>query len=354
MSADDFLGLPWDDFVREWFLGNPVSVSPEESRRGLDALRRWLPDQLDRLVAASNRGPFIIEPAIRLGVRLAEAEPLLGFSELAARLANDEPGAHLELLLAAALLSLGHRPEIEPYVDPSAGSSGKRNDAAITFAGSRVHFEATRADQSEEGARAQLTAQKMGEALVAAQDCLHVLVWTTSPLQNDMIIPVVQLCKTTPLDDLVEVPGVGYLRKTNGEDQSGPEPPDIGPMLVMAHFRMENGVRRVANIRQPAIDLRLPKILDKKGAQLGPNANVVVIGVNNIPGKMADLAPQVVRRFQPALNRRFGAAVLVRSTFPMDRMVSHTELEVIPNPHATDAVPEGLLRQIASLNGTVL
>jgi hypothetical protein len=353
-TTSTFLDLSWERFVQEWFLGSVPQLTPEEVQRGLDALGHWVPTRMSSLAAGSQRGPAIVEPTVRFGLRVAQTAALRGFSDLASRLQHEEAGAHLELLLAAALVSLGYQPELEPEVDPDAKQNGKRNDAAINVDGRRVHFEATFAAQSDEGARAQSVAQQLAKALVEQQDSGHILIWTTLPLQCEMIGPIMQECESAERDVLVEMPGIGYLRKTNSDDPSGPEPPDIGPRWVVVQGKIENGVNRVVNIRQPAIDLRLPNLMHKKSAQMGTNTNIVVIGVGNIPGKMGELAPLIARRFQPALNRRFGAAVLVRSAFHGDGLVSRTEWEVVPNPYATDPVPDGLLSQIASLNGKPL
>jgi hypothetical protein len=131
----------------------------------------------------------------------------------------------------------------------------------------------------------------------------------------------------------------------------GPQPPDVLPSWVVACTKLRDGVPAGVAVHHPALDLRLPRLMEQKAEQMGSNnANVLVIGISQIPGKMEYLAPQIMRRFQPNLNRRFGAVVLMKSALHSDQMTSRTQVHVMRNPHATTPVPEQLLEQLARLD----
>lgn len=345
-----FLGLDWDAFVNEWYLGAPPQIGPDETKKALGALLRWYPSEYEKLGRDNVRAPFMIEPAIRTGLALLACETLDGFNGIARRLERGDRGARFELLLAAGLVSLGYRPELEPVA--GRDGEGRRNDAAITVQGTRVYFEAIRAEWSAASMEAKAVAREISNKILGAMEDGSIVIRLAEPPTKLEVDAICEAAVSAPIDTDFKIGEALYVRK-NGV-LSGERPHDL-PEIGAVHGEVAFNGKRQVSLEFPAIDVRLPALMGRKAVQLNrDNINIVVIDVSNIPGRLENLAPQVVGRFQPSLNRRFGAVVLVRRSFPVERSVTVTEWHVIPNPHATAPVPADFLKQIASLDGASL
>lgn len=347
-----FLGTDWDGFVTHWYLGLQPAVTPTEASMGLEALSTYAPEKYAKLIDDdSPRGSAVIEPALRFGLRLDSCKHLQGFDELIRRIRSGDPGARAELHLAASLVKLGYAPELEPET-----GHGKRNDAVVEVEQRRVFFEVTAPEQSEMSAEALRHAEDfVGRVLAAAPAGNRVEVWlTNAPTDSAADAVIAAISANLPLVDgrLIEIAGIGYVRRVEAAESAGVEPPNVDlPRFGIARARGDAGIVTQVNLRFPALEDRLARIMEHKSEQLNvDNVNVVVIHVNDVPGKVKLLATKVLRRLQPGLNRRFSAIVLVKSGFHADKVEVRHEWEVVVNPNSYQPIPEILASQLSSLN----
>jgi hypothetical protein len=109
----------------------------------------------------------------------------------------------------------------------------------------------------------------------------------------------------------------------------------------------------LAMVRLPIDDQRAARLMGAEAHHFSRDeTNILAIDVTNIPGSIPDWIPLIERRFQPNLNRRFGAVVLFTRVNQLHSANIIRGYRILRNPHAYRPVPDALLAAIANLDET--
>jgi hypothetical protein len=128
----------------------------------------------------------------------------------------------------------------------------------------------------------------------------QVVAFVLSNPQAEMIheIPGVAFVAIRPFDPRIE------LIKSNFIDRGV-------PAIGIVSTNRKGHLPSLAMVRFPIDDQRAARLMVAETHQLSRDEiNVLAIDLSNIPGGIRDWKPLIQRRFQPNLNRRFGAVVL--------------------------------------------
>ncbi len=288
-KRSDF-GENWASVVAQWGLGTPLPIASDDGWDALGALERLYPARLDRILADGIRGVWVLAPLIDLGRVLAACEHLDGFGPVLARLTAEDKGgdgrraAAAELRFAALLVHLGYRPRLEPTL-------GTRTpDGAITTDAGDVYYE--------------------------------VIAPTILEVQRDALREI-----QGPLDALLRT---GRKRQERSGDINVIRD-DIDRLMQPASVYFEVSNERGIGLFE-AESKHFPK----------DTMNLVVMDVSAaLPFGFEPWVPFITRRFQPHLNRRFGAVVLTQTHNQAPALIRCCA--VIANPHAYKPLPLGLM-----------
>ncbi len=163
MTIPQNITTQWSEFVAEWCLGIEPVEAASEVERAFDALRRFWPEffhEIEAKGAQGSRGVFTVMPAIQVGLTLAACGSLSGFGPVMARLRRGERSALAELEFAAALVSQGFTPVLEPKV------GGKTLDCSVQIGSERVFAEVIAPEQTAGIRDAQATITRMADELI--------------------------------------------------------------------------------------------------------------------------------------------------------------------------------------------
>ena len=324
-------GAGWDDVVKEWCLGSRSNYSREQAWESLKTLERLWPDYVERIYLEQVRGALVIEIAIELGLALNACEELVGFLKLLARLKRDERGAIVELKVAAWLVRLGYRPELEPELN------GKRLDSLVYVSGEPVYFEVIAPNE-------QAVIEEMDDALsrlarrIMAESCCRLINVRLNISPNPVVEEaVINATRNFPFNDqqVHIVPNIGTI--STGGIPVTEETPE-GPELVVEHQKFDGRSVRASCF---ITDARAQRLFDQKLRQFSrDHCNILVMDVSQIPDGITGWSPLIRRRFQPNLNRRIGAVVLLEEEAGLKIKWNR---QVLPNEYAYKPPPGPVL-----------
>jgi hypothetical protein len=151
-------------------------------------------------------------------------------------------------------------------------------------------------------------------------------------------IPGVAFVAIRPFDPRIELIKSNFINRGI---------PAIGIVSANRNGRLPS----LAMVRCPINDQRAARLMVAETHQLSrEETNVLAMDVSNIPGSIPDWMPLIERRFQPNLNRRFGAVVLFKRVNQLHNANILRGYRVLRNPHAYRPVPEALLGAIENLD----
>jgi hypothetical protein len=136
-------GGSWDRFSREWCLNGSLATSRENVARALATLARLWPEEVARLGGDRIRGLGVVSPAVEVGLLLSSCEQTEGFAEVLPRMKSRERSAYSELVLVAALRTLGFVPRFAAPIE------GRLLDAACEINGSPLYCERRRENRED-------------------------------------------------------------------------------------------------------------------------------------------------------------------------------------------------------------
>lgn len=123
------------------------------------------------------------------------------------------------------------------------------------------------------------------------------------------------------------------------------------PAIGIVSANTEGHLPSLAMVRLPIDDQRAARLMGAETHQLSPNeTNLLAIDVSNVPGGIPDWIPLIQRRFQPNLNRRFGAVVLFSRVNQLHSANIIRGYRVLRNAHAYRPIPDPLLNAITRLD----
>ena len=124
------------------------------------------------------------------------------------------------------------------------------------------------------------------------------------------------------------------------------------PELYVAHFnRTEDGIRTRINVQVSMTDERAQRLMSAEAAHFSrEEINILVMDVSAVPGGIKSWSPLIQRRFQPDINRRFGALVLLSSC--IESAGISWRCSVLQNRYACKRPPKCLLDALVKLSRT--
>jgi|ERR1044072_1087240 hypothetical protein len=136
----------------------------------------------------------------------------------------------------------------------------------------------------------------------------------------------------------------GIFDKTNYIDRSLPA---IGIV-----FSKTNGAHpSLAMVRLRLTDERAARLMEAESHHFSKEAiNILAIDVSNLPGTMNRWRELLLRRFQPKVNRRFGAIVLFNRINQLSTSKIVRCCLVLKNQYAYQEVPSSIVAKMASLD----
>ena len=349
-KRSDF-GQSWTDIVQDWCLGVAPSIPQSVGWAALGALERLWPERLDELLNSRQRGSAVVVPLIDDGLTIEACESLAGFEEVFTRWNAGDRGARSELKFAAALLGLGHRPRLQP------GLEGKVLDAVISVAGHNVYFEVATPEYSDAVQQAFTAMKGLAARLAKENPAANISIYLlTDPLPEvcDRVSDYVRtlLPGSTPKAGVVQ--GTAHVRiAVSGE----PLPPlqlqgeaAPSPVICSATAVRKEGVWGRADVCLPITDDRAETLLHRELSHFHrQSTNVLVLDISQVIGGMKSWVPLIKRRFQPTVNRRCGAVVLLERSVSAIPPAMNLNTLVLGNQYACRPVPAPLLEQLARI-----
>lgn len=310
--------------------------------------RLW-PERLDEELASNRRGlPFVVD-LVDIGLTLRACEHFEGFAEVLSRVKKRQKGARSELRIAAALLQLGYRPVLEPRV------KGKRLDTLISDQGNDIYFEVT-APQHSEGVRQALEGMNtLASSLTEQNPGTNIDVYLLSdpvPHAVQALLDYVHSLTSPSSETVHELQGIAFVRyEVYRAEVTAFQPINehVGDAsLVVAGARRQKEQDARASVQLPFTDERAANLMSRELSHFSAEEiNVLVVQVSQVIGGMKGRVPLIQRRFQPRIDRRCGAVVLVETLLQGNGM--GLESTVLENPHAHRRPPATLLKGLGNL-----
>ena len=344
-------GGNWEEIVQDWCLGNSLSIAPQVAWDAFGVLERLWAERLDEVLNSSQRGLALVVQLVDDGLTIAACEHLAGFNTVFKRWKDGQSGARSELRFAAALVGLRYSPTLEP------SHKGNVLDAVISVGGQNVYFEVAAPEyadvvQQAFGAMRALS-KRLAEENPGANISIHLL---TEPLPNvcHRIADYVRSLGPPTKPDAGVLHGVARVRiapiRARLPGVQLPGEAARSPLVCSAMAVRKDAVWGRANVCLPIGDDRAETLLRRELSHFHhQTTNVVVLDVSRVIGGMKSWVPLVKRRFQPKINRRCGAVVLLRSVNSVFPPAMNLNTLVLSNQHAYRPVPTPLLDQLGDL-----
>jgi len=237
----------------------------------------------------------------------------VAYEPVMARVRKGEEPAFAELEFAAALVTSGLTPELEPQL------GSRQPDCLVTVDSQRVFAEVIAPDRAEATKDAQAAIQRLADVLVARTTGTRTEVLLELEVEpNTQFESIIASVLNTPADEGVHrVEGIGWIHRAYLASQ----PPNLGPLIpnpdpppsinVSRARGPEDDKFTAAVVRLPISDERAHRLFSRELDHFSDTErNILVVRVGNLPRGMEWWLPLTQRWFQPSRNRRVGAVVL--------------------------------------------
>ena len=342
------MGTNWSDFVSTWFAGRAPLIDEGRAWQALRALQRLWPERLEGDLREGAVHPQTVARLIDDGVALAACEEFVGFESVLARARQDERGAASELRWAATLAELGYEVTLEPEV------AGKHPDASISHPGEDIYFEVASPEYSEAIKEVWDTTASLALRMAKLEPPTVVSAYLTAepgPEVTENLIDFLRGLDGEAYGATHHLPGIGFLRCT----EAGVEQTDFDPApnsWMYAEVGTVAGTPKggQANVRTRVTDDRAEKLMHEELNHFSiEHTNVLVMDVSRIPCGVDQWAPLIERRFQPKMNRRCGAAILLDIWTVSPPAAVQLRSRLLKNPHACRPVPAEFFELLRNL-----
>ena len=342
------MGSDWSDFVSTWFAGRPPMIDGDLAWQALRTLQRLWPEHLDGDLKEGAVHPQTVARLIDDGVALAACEQFVGFESALARVRQDERGAASELRWAATLAELGYEVTLEP------GVAGRHPDASISPGGEDIFFEVTTPEYSEaiKEVWSATTELALRMAKLEPPSVVHAyLTAEPGPEVTETVIDFLRGLNRDAFGATHYLPDVGYLRCNEANvEQADFDPAPNSWMYAEVASVAGTPKGNQANVRTRVTDDRAEKLMHEELAHFSnEHPNVLVMDVSRVPRGIARWAPLIERRFQPEINRRCGAVMLLDIWTVSPPAAVRLRSRLLRNPHACKPVPAEIVEQLRSL-----
>jgi hypothetical protein len=337
--------------VRDWFLGITPPIPEPAGWAALAALDRLWPEYAAGLLNSRQRGSAVFVPLIDDGLTIAACEGLAGFTEVFTRWKGGGHGAPSELRFAAALVRAGYSPILQPRLESNV------LHAVISLAGQSVYFEVAAPEYSDAVQQAFASMRTLSSKLADENPgvivSIHLL---TDPLPEvwDEVCDYVRTLAPSATTTAEILQDVAHLRTAVGGEPL--PPPQLqgealqSPLICSATARLTHGVWERADVYLPITDERAETLLHRELGHFSRHTtNVLALDISQVIGGMKSWVPLLKRRFQPNMNRRCGAVVLLENSVSAVDAAMDLHTLVLGNEHACRPVPPLLLQQLRCL-----
>ncbi|MBN2295526.1 MAG: hypothetical protein JXM70_24060 [Pirellulales bacterium] len=343
-------GLNWYDFLEKWCSGVTPSVPCEEGWRALGIIERLFPEHLDKVLAGGLKGIAFIAPMIDFGITLEACENLVGFDRLLSRMKKEEGAAFSEAEFAAALVKLGYNPILEPQL-------GKKClDALISVGSEKVYFEIITPNTCDVMKTAYSEMQSLTQRIMKENTGMDVnikLLTDLNPSISDSILAYLKTLSPST-ENTHKMPDVALIKYSTFAPQAlsfEHKQNDVElPELFVAGFnRTENGIKTRTNVGVSITDERAQSLMRAEADHFSnEEINILVMDISRVPAGIRCWSPLIQRRFQPNINRRFSAVVLLSSCIEATGISRHCS--VLQNQYAYKKTPKCLLDNLGKLD----
>ena len=342
-------GSNWSDFVAKWCPDVTPSVPCDEGWRALGIIERLFPEHLDKVLADGLKGIAFIAPMIDFGITLEACENLVGFDRLLSRMKKGEEAAFSEAKFAASLVKLGYNPILEPQLRE------KCLDALITVGGEKVYFEIITPNTCDVMKTAYSEMQSLTQRIMKEYTGIDVNIKLLTDPNTSISDSILTYLKTLSpsAENTHEMPDVALIKYSTftptalsfEHKQNDVELPE----LFVAHFnRTEDGIRTRINVQVSMTDERAQRLMSAEAVHFSnEEINILVMDISRVPGGIRCWSPLIQRRFQPNINRRFGAVVLLSSR--IEAAGISWRCSVLQNQYAYKKPPKCLLDNLVKL-----
>jgi hypothetical protein len=341
-------GSNWSDFVTNWCSGVTPSIPCDEGWKALGIIERLYPEYFDKVLTDGLKGIAFIAPIIDLGITLEACENLNGFDRLLARIKKGEGATFSEAKFAAELVKLGYNPILEPQLGE------KRLDALISVGGEKVYFEVITPETSDVMKTAYSEMRKLTQRIMKENKGMDVNIKLLTDLNTSISDSILAYLKTlSPSTENTHImPDIALIKYSTFApkplsfecEQNDLEPSEL---FVASFSRTEDGIKTRINVGTSITDERAQRLMRTEAEHFSrEEINILVMDVSKIPNGIRCWLPLIRRRFQPHINRRFGAVVLFSCYISAG--VSWRS-SVLTNPHACRQPPKNLIDELASM-----
>ena len=290
-----------------------------------------------------------------MGITLLRCEGLQRFDAVFSRAKKGDKSALSELTVAANLAEVGFPPILEPPLNNNV------LDAVVNVGSEKVYIEVINPELSAVMQDAYSGMKNLAERLLDDNFDLPVvtidvfLLVDPSPANCATISHLLRHLPRTGFQVIFEIPEVAVVRfDTSGQTPSAfepmPNPLDL-PVLVSNSFTLGPSRNARANVRYYLRDERAERLLKGEAHHFSKDEmNILVMDLSHIPIGIRKWSPLIERRFQPRLNRRFGAVALFDN--PHAVVGSQRRWKVLCNEHAYHPIPIRLLHSLEALDGS--
>jgi len=339
-------GADWSEVVQTWFLGQPTVIDAKQGWSALGALERLTPERLDELKRLPTEFPLMMSRAIRLGQDLADCEPCEGFERVLARVRKGERSAVSEIMWGALLIRSGCAIEFEPHVGP------RRADTLIIIGDDTVYAEVMAPRLSVETTDKMAAMKDISEQL---RDALHgvrvELHLTDDPrvVDGDALLSSLADCvfgTQAGASEMTVAPVRWELYRSCASWRGPISPSKDSPRFGTASFSIGGPDSCIVAVSADISDARIERMIQKKRRQMcRDNANLLVVDMTAVGGSKGEWDSLVPRRFQPGVNTRVGALVMLHEECEQHDLRFRTS--VTRNPYARRAIPASLIEAIS-------
>lgn len=360
-------GSDWSEFVEAWCLGIVPSMPSDSGWEALGVLERLWPEYLDSALV-SGKGVWTMLPVLDVGLVLRDCARLEGFDGVFERMKTGahphparwhgqpmksyniastlvESAAFSELACASLLQRLGYEPILEPRLNE------KRPDACIRVGARDVYIEVICPELSSAMREVRQEVLNLSIAILEHAHGLSVSVFLFDcPVaeSSEAILNCLKECG--PSKAFYELPGLARIACSQSGEHlpcSMLAPDNLSQPVSTSESADTLGAR--VSVCYVETDERAQRLMDEESKHLSlGEMNLLVMDVSTIPRALQSWPALVQRRFQPKINRRFGAVVL------LERCCGPREVELrcvtLENPHARKPLPRALLDGLGMLN----